>query len=142
LLSLPNELRERLAHELRYAVTKMGEARAPLEKLYYFSVFYGEATRVLNWHWDRDLALIWMVTQNVHNTITARVHAISQGEPVVRLSEAFFDTLTLESVALVDYIEKQADDNELCRIMGRLAELVYATTGNGFYLLSKGNLKL
>ena len=28
------------------------------------------------------------------------------------------------------------------RIMGRLAELVYATTGNEYYLLEKGMIKL
>ena len=140
--SLPDELHDKLTTELRYAVTKMAEVETPPEKMYYFSVFFGEATRVLNWYWDRDLALIWMVTQHVHTQITGRAQLISQGDPVVRLSTEFYNSLTQASVALVDYIENRGDESELCRIVGKFAELVYATTGNGYYLLSKGNFSL
>jgi hypothetical protein len=60
------ELQLRLVKEYRYAVNKMQESQQPAQKLFYFSVFFGEAQRVLNFEWDRDLALIYTVTQHVH----------------------------------------------------------------------------
>jgi len=117
----------------------MSETSNPQEKLYYFSVFFGEATRILNWHWDRDLALIWLVSQQVQQQTAA---AISRSEPVIRLSGEFFEVLTQTSVELADYIERKGTEEELCILMGRLAELAFVTTGNGYYLLQKGNIKL
>ena len=56
------DLRRRLAAEYRYAAIKMQEI-PPERKMFYFSVLFGEAQRVLNFEWDRDLALIHLVTQ-------------------------------------------------------------------------------
>jgi hypothetical protein len=119
----------------------MSDTSNPQEKLYYFSVFFGEATRILNWHWDRDLALIWLVTQQVQQQASLRFQSIPR-EPVVSLSGGFFEVLTQTSVELADYIERKGTEEELCILMGRLAELAYVTTGNGYYLLQKGDIKL
>jgi hypothetical protein len=142
LLSLPDHYRQRLVDELRLAVTKMSESQSPHEHLYYFSVFFGEAVRILNWHWDATLALIWSNIQHTHNAISARVQAFDRGDQVVVLSEEFFNAITQTATELVDYVAEQGDDSELCRILARFAELTYASTGNGFYLLRKGNIKL
>jgi hypothetical protein len=142
LLSLPNDFRIRLVDELRLAVNKMSEAQSPEERLYYFSVFFGEAVRILNWHWDATIALIWSNVQHTHNVITARVQAFARGDRVVVLSEEFFKAVTQTATELVDFIETQGDEAELCRILARFAELTYATTGNGYYLLGKGHIKL
>lgn len=138
LLSLPDELHKRLADEFRLAATLMVGTANPNEKLYYFSVFFGEAGRVLNWHWDRELALIWAITQATQNQAASRLQSTRQGEPVAMLSAEFFDALTRSAVALADYVEEQGTEQELHQILGRLSELTYATTGNGYYLLQKG----
>lgn len=140
--SLPDEFRDRLVSEFRLAVAKMAEAEAPQQYIFYYSIFFGELVRVLNWHWDETLALIWSNVQHAHQAITSRVNATAQGDIVVALSKEFFDAVTQTSTALVDYIEKNGDEAELCHILGRLAELTYATTGNGYYLLQKGVIKL
>lgn len=142
LLSLPNELRQRLVDEGRISVAKMGGAESPREYLYYFSVFFGEAVRVLNWHWDAELALIWSVIQHTYNAISARASAIGQGDTVVELSPEFFGALIQTAGELVNYFERPSDETELTRILGRFAELAYVTTGNGYYLLEKGMIKL
>lgn len=140
--SLPDEFRNRLVTEFRLAVVKMAQSQSPRQFLYYYSVFFGELVRVLNWHWDETLVLIWSNVQYTHNAITNRVNAASQGDTVVALSDEFFKAVTLTSAALIDYIEKQGDEVELCHILGRFAQLTYATTGNGHYLLEKGIIKL
>ena len=120
----------------------MAEATTVHEKLYYFSVFFGETTRVLNWHWDRDVALIWFVTQHVHQAIVTAIQAMRIPEQVVRLTPQYFDALTQATFALAAYIEHQGSDEELNQIMGRFAELTYITTGNGYYLYQKGQVSL
>ena len=141
-MNLPPELHKRLIDELRFAVNKMAEADSPHEKLYYFSVFFGEAVRVLNWHWDEELVLIWAVTQQTHNAVQQRLAASAQGERVLTLTRNFFNALTREAIASLDWIEKEGNEADLCGIVASLTEITYATTGNGFYLLGKGHYTL
>jgi len=142
LLALPDDLHKRLADEFRIGATRMLATTNADEKLYYFSTFFGESTRVLNWHWDRELALIWAITQFTQTQAAVRLQSSRQGEPVARLTTEFFDALTETAVALADYVERNGTEQELHKILGRLGELSYVTTGNGFYLLEKGHFTL
>ena len=103
-------------------------------------VLYGEAVRVLNWHWDRELALIWLVTQQTQQQATARLQSQRQGEPVAHLSNEYFDELTDAVIALTNYIETNGSENELLEVLGKFSELTYITTGNGYYLVQKGHM--
>lgn len=142
MLKLPDDLHRRLTQECRYAAKRMSESPNVHEKLYYFSVFFGEATRVLNWHWDRDLALIWFMTQNFHNQVSAATQAMKSGEAVVTLTTEYFEALTKTTSDLVEFIEQKGTDEELNGIMGRFAELAYVITGNGYYLFQKGHISV
>ena len=142
MLSLPDDLHKRLADEFRIAATRMANTPDPNQKLYYFSVFFGESTRVLNWHWDRELALIWAMTQFTQSQAAGRLNSMRQGEPVAMVSEGFFAALTENAAALADYVEKQGTEQDLLRILGRFSEQCYATTGTGFYLIEKGLFNL
>ena len=137
------EFRQRLVKEYRYAVTKMREATHPAQKLFYFSVFFGEAQRVLNWEWNTDLSLIHMVTQHVH----AQINTSMQTPGLVQLLPiaTVYEKLTQVASDLTAYLEKTENDDsrkELCEILGRFAEISYAVSGNGSYLLEKGSFKL
>jgi len=139
------EFRQRLAKEYRYAVTKMKESPQPARKLFYFSVFFGEAQRVLNWEWNRDLALIHMVTQHVHTQInnTTQVPGLGQLLPIDWTT--VYDKLTQVASELAVYFEKTEDEDsreELCQILGRFAEIAYVVSGNGSYLYEKGLINL
>ena len=134
------ELRQRLVKEYRYAVTKMQETPEPAKKLFYFSVFFGEATRILNWEWDRDLVLIYTITQHVHTQITATTQTTGLLSLPVDWANVF-EKLTQAASDLADYFEKVRNgDNreELYQILGRLAEIAYSISGNGSYLHEKG----
>jgi hypothetical protein len=135
------EYRQRLAKEYRYAVTKMQEAQ-PAKKLFYFSVFWAEAQRVLNFEWERDLSLIYTVTHHVHTQITAQ--APISGQLPIDLATAY-EKLTQVASDLAAYFEKTENENtgeELCQLLGRLAEIAYVVSGNGSYLYEKGLIKL
>lgn len=136
------ELRQRLAGEYRYAVTKMQEAKQPTQKLFYFSVLFGEAQRVLNWEWDTDLALVYIVTHYTHTQINAAL-----APPAMQTFptdwKIIFDKLPQVASDLATYYEQDKDDKgELCRILGLFSEIAFAVFGNGSYLHEKGAFKL
>lgn len=136
------EYQQRLAKEYRYAVTKMQEAKDPTKKLFYFSVLFGEAQRVLNWEWNTDLALIHMVTQHVHTQFMTQASLFGQ----LPIDMAIvYDKLTQVASELAVYFEKTENKDsreELYQILGRFAEIGYIVTGNGSYLYEKGLIEL
>ncbi len=139
------EFRLRLANEYRYAVTKMQQAPDLNKKMYYFSAFFGEGQRVLNWEWDRDLALIYTVTQFVHTQINMIVQVPGLGQTLPIDWITLCDKLGNTASELASYFEKkenQTNREDLLQILGVLAEIGYAVNGNGSYLLEKGSFTI
>jgi hypothetical protein len=116
----------------------------PLRKLYFFSILYGEAQRVLNMHWDSSLGLIHMVTSVAYRSIDMRAKAIAQrAEPVISLNEDYWKALTDVCRGLAEYVESDDDNSALLLgLLARMADLSYMTTGNGYYLHMKGEIKV
>lgn len=141
---LREEFRQRLAKEYRYAATKMQQATQPAKKLYYFSVFFGEAQRILNLEWDRDLALTYTVTQHAYTQINPTTQTPLFGLFPIEGSMVYEQLTQIASdlAAYWEKMEKKGSREELCQIMGRFAEIAYAASGNGSYLYEKGLIKL
>ena len=138
---LREELRQRLVKEYRYAATKMEESPQPARKLYYFSVLYGEAQRVLNFEWNRDIALIHITSQSAYTHINTLMQLPNAGNTPFDTS-AVFTALTQAVSDLATYLEKTEDNTEeLYQILGRFAEISYVATGNGSYLYEQGLIK-
>ena len=139
------EFRQRLTKEYRYAATKMQESPQPALKLFYFSVLFGEAQRLLNWQWDRDLVLIYTVTQHAYTQINTTIQMPGLGQVLPIDWTTVWDKLTQVASDLAAYFEKTENEDsreELCQILGRFAEITYAVSGNGSYLHEKGLFKL
>lgn len=138
-MHLPEAVHQRLAKEYRFAADKMAQESDINRKLFFLSAFYGEANRTLNWAWDRDVVLIHSVIQHTHQQITGRLQTGSGG---VLLSDAIFSGLTEAADELTRYVESNGKDLDLQTILGRFAELAYAATGNGSWLIERGTLKV
>lgn len=139
------ELKQRLANEYRHAATRMQEVTDPAKKMFYFSVFFGEAQRVLNWEWDRDLALIHMVTHQVYTQIRPTTQTPILGGLLPIDATTVYEKLTQVASDLAAYFEKTENDDsreELRQILGRFAEIAYVVSGNGSYLYEKGLVNL
>ena len=138
------EFQQRLASEYRYAANKMQETPAPTKKLFYFSVLFGESQRVLNWEWDRDLSLVYTMTQYVYNQFNATMQIPGLMQIPIEWA-AVYEKLTQITSDIASYYEKiETEENreEMYQILGRLAEIGYAVTGNGSYLYEKEMFKL
>lgn len=140
-MPLPKVVQQRLIQEVRFAAEKIIEEQSMFRKLYFFSAIHGEIGRVLNWSWDRDLALIHNVFQHTHQAISGRVRSIPQ-ERAMEFPPEIMERLTQLADDLADYLEGPKDKESLCDLLGRVSELEYATTGNGNFLIEKGILKL
>lgn len=141
-MKLPDHLRERFVRELQFAVNGMRSTADPFGQLYYFSVGYGEASRLLNFQWDPELALLHLVLQTTHQAINTYLHASATSqERVIRLPGEFMDRLADATEELIEVVRDKRDA-ELYRVLWRFAVLTYMTTGNGYYLYLKGALAL
>ena len=137
-MHLPDDLLGRLSKEYRFAVDKMAAASDISQKIYYFSVFYGEAHRILNWEWDTRLSLLHMVMQQTYNALLTRMGG--GGAAPTRIV-TIIERIEEAAEALVKAVEAN-DDEQIIDVLGRMSELAYATGGNGTYLVEKGLLKL
>lgn len=143
-MKLPNSslrkiVYKQLASNFRFAAKGMAEASDVSTKLFYFSAFGGDAGRALNQVWDSELALIQVVFQSAHQTITGRLRA----PDIVKLPQEYFDALDRIGTDLADLYEvEEPDTGQLHDILTRAADLIYMTTGNGYYLYLKGHLKI
>ncbi len=141
---LPKQVRQRLTQEFRYASQKMDEATDLPTKLYFFSVFFGEANRSLNLAWDDDLALLHMVCQTAYEHMNQRIQLMASGaDRVVGIPKDLPWALSeiARSLALLFEVP-ETDKQKLERVLSRLAAVTYTTTGNGAYLYNKGQIKI
>lgn len=143
-MQLPKALKDRLAHEFRFAATKMAETPNVQAKLYFYSAFFGEASRILNQVWDSELSLLHLVIQSSHRLINGRVVAFASGaDRIVDLPDNLPRVLDEIADSLASVFEARSiDSDKLKSIMEKIADLSYASTGNGYYLCMRGTLKI
>ena len=139
--TLPKAHQQKLVNEMRFAAKKMREEISPHKQIYFFSAVFGELIRTLNWTWDRERALTKQVTEATHRQIgdTLRKNQTRE-EKAIFVPDIIFTLLAQTTDDLADYFDTQ--EGSLCEILGRFSELSYATAGNGYYLMEKGDLTL
>ena len=143
-MQLPKASKDRLAKEFRFAADKMAETASIQRKLYFYSAFFGEASRVLNQVWDSELSLLHLVVQSSHRQINGRAVAFASGaDRITELPETLPETLDKVADDLASVFEANViDSDKLNRTMQKIADLSYASTGNGYYLYVRGTLKI
>jgi hypothetical protein len=136
-MHLPHDIQQRLATEYRFAAQKMREETEPIRKTFFFSALFTEISRVLNWHWDRDLVLLHWTLQATHGALTQipqpAVRALTRRSP-----DTLLETATQIAEELANHMEQKGGDADLFRLIGRIAEVGYAATPHGSYVMEKG----
>ena len=139
-MELRDDIRHTLAKEFEFAVSKMEQSQGSFaDFLYYYSAFYGALNRAFNLTWDRELSLLYMVThysyREMHGLIDVGRHKWLPPEVPGHLTSACKELARL-------FAENTLTRENLYPVLARISEVSYATTGNGFYNLDKGNLRL
>ncbi len=140
-MQIPKEFHARLAKEFRFAADQMRGAQEPVRRVYFFSALHSEISRILNWYWDRDLVLMHVVLQTAHQQMTAKLQTVRT--PFEQKSlETVLESLTQVAGELANYIDDRGEGQKLCELLGRVAELTYASTPHGGYVIEKGIFKI
>lgn len=139
-MGVSEKYRKIITEEIRFVVSKMDESQIPEQKLYYFSGIYSVIQRILNFECDPDLIGLHLVLHNTYDAFNARYQAILKGgERLIPLEEIHFQKLSKLSRELAQKMEKKQDMSETLK---KFAVLSYSTTGNGYYLRTKGMLNI
>jgi hypothetical protein len=140
---LPDALRERLDKEFHFAAAGMASAPDIQQRIYFFSVFYGEINRVLNQWWSPELALAHSVLKDTTEQISGRVNAPIVGTPNAGIPQEFSAALDQLANDLAElFAAPEVEEAKLYLALARAAELGYVVTGNGYYLYLKGAIKV
>ena len=139
-MELRDDIRQTLATEFNFAVGKMEQSQqAHLELLYYYSAFFGAINRALNLEWNRELVLCHLVMNSSYKDMQVAVEQKILNFVPPALPEIL--TNVCKEIARLFDTNTMTTEN-LYPLLARIAELSYATTGNGYYNIMKGNLRL
>jgi hypothetical protein len=139
-MKISKTMTSRFVEELRYVAKQMQGTENLEDKLYYFSAVFGAAQRIVNFEFDPEILFIHQVTQIAYNQIQQRLVLLKSGQqPSIGLPESLFAHLQ----EMVEQIASHVENGETtCPILEKMMTLSYSTTGNGYYLFQKGELKI
>ncbi len=142
-MQLPDDVRQSLASEFRFAAQHIADADALAAQLFFFSVFFSATNRAFNQTWSDELALLHLVPQSVHRELNGIIATAVSGQTLQGVPNELSEELAKVSDELAQVFESdQIDAGTLYPVLARLAEIGYVSTGNGRYLHLRGRIKL
>jgi len=128
-----------ITDEIDYVESMMNKAPDIDKKLYFFSAIPGTLSRIFNFEYDSELVFMQVILQHTHAAFMQRLQAVKSGDGTVPLLEEQIEQLILNIKALSEKIKANENFED---ILKKFVILTYSTTGNGYYLLRKGLLKI
>jgi hypothetical protein len=134
-MRLSDNYKNLILSEINFAVKKMDKSSEPLEKLFYFSAIHGVFQRIYNIEYDPTLVFICFILRTTHEAFNNRL----QTKVGIPLSEKQINTLSDIAKELGGKIK---NNEEVSVTLQKFVVLQYSTSGNGYYLMQKGMLKI
>jgi len=139
-MNISNNSRDMIVKEINYVVNQMEQSPTESEKLYYFSGVYTMIQRIFNLEYDSGLVYAHFILSETYNAFLNRLQAITRGgETQIPLTDEHFEKLIMITKELAHKIDNKEDIDDTLK---KLVLLSYTTTGNGYYLLRKGLLRI
>lgn len=139
-MNISDGFRKLIIDEISFVVKNMEEKEDFKEKLYYFSGIQGVLHRIVNIEFDPDLLCAFFTFESTHKSFIERYGAIEKGgDRVVMIFQEQLDGLIEGAKEFTDKIKNKKNFDSTLK---KLIVLSYTTTGNGYYLLQKGLIKL
>ena len=141
-MNIPINYHGMIVEELESVLKLCGEAATPEDKLYFFSGSFGIINRVMNFHTDPTLIFMHQVLQGAHQAFSQRHNAKKvPGAVFNTIPESLFNSLFLYLSELLAAFEEK-DQLKIWEILEKFSVLTYSTTGNGFFLYLRDQLKI
>ncbi|HPJ97358.1 MAG TPA: hypothetical protein PK022_08600 [Syntrophales bacterium] len=131
--------KELLLSEIDIVITEMSKTQSLDEKIYFFSAVHSTAQRIMNLDFSNDLLYMHSILQYAYQSFFSRLQAIKAGETTIPFTEEQVDRL---DYLLRDLVDCLTEGKSVDAVMKEFVKLAYSTTGNGYYLMKKGALKL
>lgn len=133
---------EIILNELKNVDEMCEEAKMLEDKLYFYSASFGIINRIMNLECEPILVFMHEVLQANHRAITSR-HANPKRPGVVSdlLPNELIDLMFIYYKELIHEFENQ-DEEAIHKVLQKISNLTYATSGNGYFLYVKGLLKI
>jgi hypothetical protein len=129
-----------LVEEITFAIKKMEKTKEAQVLLYYFSAIPGVFQRIYNLEYDSDIVFAHFILKSTHENFVQRLKANQQGGDIaIIIKDDQFERLISLSKELLRNIKKDKDVGE---ILKNFVFLLFSTTGNGYYLMERGWLKI
>ena len=143
-MQLDEGVRERLAAEFRFAADKMAEAESTAELLFNFSAIFGETSRAIGIDYDPTLSLLHMVTQLTYQQVNSRINSLRTApDGHMTYPDSYLGILTDVATELANIFEETpVQDERVFNQLLRLATVGYASTGHGYWMLTRGKIDL
>ena len=139
-MEIKDSFRKIIVDEIEYVIEKMEKTDDFVQKLYYFSGIHGMLQRIFNLEYNTELLFAFFVFKSTHEAFINRFHAIDKGgDSSILLYQEQIDGLVEGSKEFVDKIKNKKNFDSTLK---KLIVLSFSTTGNGFYLMQKGVLKI
>jgi hypothetical protein len=128
-----------IVKELEFIINKMDQSSKPEEKLYFFSAVQGVLHRILNLEYSRELLIAHYVTNETLKMFQQRHAGFKAGDIAIRVTD---EQLLRLSEVTKEFLETIRNDGNVDEVLKKYVVLLYSTTGNGYYLMEKGVLKI
>lgn len=128
-----------IVKELEFVIKKIDQASTTEAKLYYFSAVQGILNRVLNLEYTEELLLAFYVTNETLKMFQQRHGGFKAGDIAIRVTD---EQLLRLSEVTKEFLETIRNDGNVDEVLRKYVVLLYSTTGNGYYLMEKGILKI
>ncbi|MBW2595706.1 MAG: hypothetical protein JRC93_06970 [Deltaproteobacteria bacterium] len=138
-MKISPKMKNQIIEEIEHVVYNMEKSHNPIEMLYYFSAIHGLINRIFNMEYDPELVFMHHVLSAVHTGFVSRMDAMQKGDSAIVLDDSYFKKLISLSINLKDTI---SENSNVYDTLKEFIILLYATTGNGYYLKHKGLLKI
>jgi hypothetical protein len=137
-MNLSKGMQKRFIDEIDFVIGQMRRSSDASTKIYFFSAVHGMAQRIMNMEFNPELAFIHNILNAAFATINGRLAILSQGqERGVGIPDKLFDRL---EEALEEMVANIRRGENTYPVLEKISNLAYSTTGNGYYLYSKGLL--
>jgi hypothetical protein len=139
-MDISDSHKQALVKEIKFIVKKMDENRDAFSKLYYFSGIFGFLNRLLNQEYHPDLVIAHLIFKTAHKEFMTRLQLlVKEPDKTIQITDEQFKKLSVLSKEFGKKIEKNED---IFDTLTKITVLTYSTSGNGFYLMQKGILKI
>ena len=128
-----------IVKELEFVINKINQSPTIEEKLYYFSAVQGVLNRILNLEYTEQLLSAFYITNETLKMFHQRLVSFKAGDKSINLTDG--QLLRLSQIT-VEFLETIRNDRNVEEVLKKYVVLLYSTTGNGYYLMEKGMLKI